>query len=152
MKGKPGYEHLNENLHLLVEAELPAEIIYGRLLEVCEILNDLLKPMVPISLSIYIASYLIIRSNFLLMCTKLLCNFCPLHHLFINILCINFVISSSSPPKSEFTFFTISTSLSSIYPPLSPVDMMQRYDGTAGGITRILQATATPGALHSQGC
>ncbi|KAH7841244.1 hypothetical protein Vadar_027516 [Vaccinium darrowii] len=31
MRGKPGYEHLNEPLHILVEAELPFEIVDGRL-------------------------------------------------------------------------------------------------------------------------
>lgn len=46
MRGKPGYEHLNEPLHILVEAELPVEIIDGRLMQAKEILEDLLKPMV----------------------------------------------------------------------------------------------------------
>jgi hypothetical protein len=46
MRGKPGYEHLNEPLHILVEAELPAEIIDARLMQACEILEDLLKPVV----------------------------------------------------------------------------------------------------------
>ncbi|KAL7130702.1 hypothetical protein ABFS83_13G151300 [Erythranthe nasuta] len=45
MRGKPGYEHLNEPLHILVEAELPVEIIDGRLMQAREILEDLLKPM-----------------------------------------------------------------------------------------------------------
>ncbi|KAF8391718.1 hypothetical protein HHK36_024027 [Tetracentron sinense] len=45
MRGKPGYEHLNEPLHILVEAELPAEIIDARLMQACEILEDLLKPV-----------------------------------------------------------------------------------------------------------
>lgn len=50
MRGKPGYEHLNEPLHILVEAELPAEIIDARLMRAREILEDLLKPVVLLSL------------------------------------------------------------------------------------------------------
>lgn len=46
MRGKPGYEHLNEPLHILVEAELPAEIIDARLMQAREILEDLLRPVV----------------------------------------------------------------------------------------------------------
>ena len=46
MRGKPGYEHLNEPLHILVEAELPVEIVDARLMQAHEILEDLLKPMV----------------------------------------------------------------------------------------------------------
>ncbi|KAL8462061.1 hypothetical protein ACS0TY_033221 [Phlomoides rotata] len=45
MRGKPGYEHLNEPLHILVEAELPVEIIDARLMQAKEILEDLLMPM-----------------------------------------------------------------------------------------------------------
>ncbi|PIA58303.1 hypothetical protein AQUCO_00500320v1 [Aquilegia coerulea] len=45
MRGKPGYEHLNEPLHILVEAELPVEIIDARLLQAREILEDLLRPV-----------------------------------------------------------------------------------------------------------
>ncbi|XP_073003021.1 KH domain-containing protein At5g56140-like [Typha latifolia] len=45
MRGKPGYEHLNEPLHVVVEAELPVEIIDTRLMQAREILEDLLKPM-----------------------------------------------------------------------------------------------------------
>ncbi|KAF7080139.1 hypothetical protein CFC21_084266 [Triticum aestivum] len=45
MRGKPGYEHLNEPLHILVEAELPVEIIDARLMQAREILEDLLRPM-----------------------------------------------------------------------------------------------------------
>ncbi|KAL8135502.1 KH domain-containing protein At5g56140-like [Apium graveolens] len=45
MRGKPGYEHLNEPLHILVEAELPVEIIDTRLMQAREILEDLLKPV-----------------------------------------------------------------------------------------------------------
>jgi hypothetical protein len=46
MRGKPGYEHLNEPLHILVEAELPVDIIDARLMQAREILQDLLKPVV----------------------------------------------------------------------------------------------------------
>lgn len=46
MRGKPGYEHLNEPLHILLEAELPVEIIDARLLQAREILLDLLQPVV----------------------------------------------------------------------------------------------------------
>ncbi|CAK9148919.1 unnamed protein product [Ilex paraguariensis] len=45
MRGKPGYEHLNEPLHVLVEGELPVEIIDARLMQAREILEDLLKPV-----------------------------------------------------------------------------------------------------------
>ncbi|KAL3643214.1 hypothetical protein CASFOL_014029 [Castilleja foliolosa] len=45
MRGKPGYEHLNEPLHILIEAELPVEIIDARLMQAREILEDLLKPL-----------------------------------------------------------------------------------------------------------
>lgn len=49
MRGKPGYEHLNEPLHILVEGELPVEIVDARLMQAREILEDLLKPVVFIS-------------------------------------------------------------------------------------------------------
>ncbi|GAB4849828.1 hypothetical protein Ancab_004627 [Ancistrocladus abbreviatus] len=45
MRGKPGYEHLNEPLHILVEAELPVELVDARLMQAREILDDLLKPV-----------------------------------------------------------------------------------------------------------
>ncbi|XP_019196423.1 PREDICTED: KH domain-containing protein At5g56140-like isoform X3 [Ipomoea nil] len=45
MRGKPGFEHLNEPLHVIVEAELPLEIIDARLAQAREILEDLLKPV-----------------------------------------------------------------------------------------------------------
>ena len=48
MRGKPGYEHLNEPLHILVEAELPVDVIDARLMRAREILEDLLKPVVNI--------------------------------------------------------------------------------------------------------
>lgn len=46
MRGKPGFEHLNEPLHILVEAELPVDIIDARLMQAREILEDLLRPVV----------------------------------------------------------------------------------------------------------
>ncbi|KAM0040364.1 putative K domain, type 1 superfamily protein [Helianthus debilis subsp. tardiflorus] len=46
MRGKPGFEHLNEPLHILVEAELPVDIIDARLMQTREILEDLLRPVV----------------------------------------------------------------------------------------------------------
>ncbi|XP_020681002.1 KH domain-containing protein At5g56140-like isoform X2 [Dendrobium catenatum] len=45
MRGKPGYEHLNEPLHILVDAELPMEIIDSRLIQARDILEELLKPV-----------------------------------------------------------------------------------------------------------
>ncbi|CAL9147409.1 KH domain-containing protein At5g56140 isoform X1 [Musa acuminata AAA Group] len=45
MRGKPGYEHLNEPLHILVEADMPVEIVDARLLQAREILKDMLKPV-----------------------------------------------------------------------------------------------------------
>lgn len=46
MRGKPGYEHLNEPLHILVEADLPVEIIDVRLMQTREALEEMLKPVV----------------------------------------------------------------------------------------------------------
>ncbi|KAL5229101.1 hypothetical protein ABZP36_017366 [Zizania latifolia] len=45
LKGKPGYEHLGDPTHILIEAELPADIIDTRLAQAQEILEDLLKPV-----------------------------------------------------------------------------------------------------------
>ncbi|PSS06008.1 KH domain-containing protein [Actinidia chinensis var. chinensis] len=45
MRGQLGYEHLNEPLHILVETELPVEIVDARLMQAREILEDLLKPV-----------------------------------------------------------------------------------------------------------
>ncbi|MQM05493.1 hypothetical protein Taro_038308, partial [Colocasia esculenta] len=45
LRDKPGYEHLNEPLHVLVEAEFPAEVIDTRLNQAVGILEDLLKPV-----------------------------------------------------------------------------------------------------------
>ncbi|KAM1531190.1 hypothetical protein ACFX1Z_020181 [Malus domestica] len=45
LKDKPGYEHLNEPLHVLVEAEFPEDIINARLDHAVAILENLLKPV-----------------------------------------------------------------------------------------------------------
>ncbi|KAL0375922.1 UNVERIFIED_CONTAM: KH domain-containing protein [Sesamum calycinum] len=45
LKDKPGYEHLNEPLHILVEAEFPEDIIEARLDHAIAILENLLKPV-----------------------------------------------------------------------------------------------------------
>lgn len=45
LRGRPGYEHLDEPLHILVEAELPANIVDARLRQAQEILEELLKPV-----------------------------------------------------------------------------------------------------------
>ncbi|XP_059648265.1 KH domain-containing protein At1g09660/At1g09670 isoform X2 [Cornus florida] len=46
LKDKPGYEHLNEPLHVLVEAEFPEDIITSRLNHAVAVLENLLKPVV----------------------------------------------------------------------------------------------------------
>ncbi|GFZ20010.1 RNA-binding KH domain-containing protein [Actinidia rufa] len=45
LRGRPGYEHLNEPLHILIEAELPVNIIDSRLRQAREIIEELLKPV-----------------------------------------------------------------------------------------------------------
>ncbi|XP_047322902.1 KH domain-containing protein At2g38610-like [Impatiens glandulifera] len=45
LRGRPGYEHLNEPLHILIEADLPANIIDTRLRQSQEIIEELLKPV-----------------------------------------------------------------------------------------------------------
>jgi len=45
LKDKPGYEHLNEPLHVLIEAELPSNIIDARMKQAFEIIDNLLKPV-----------------------------------------------------------------------------------------------------------
>lgn len=49
LRGRPGYEHLNESLHILIEADLPANIVDIRLRQAQEIIEELLKPVVFIS-------------------------------------------------------------------------------------------------------
>lgn len=46
LRGRPGFEHLNEPLHILIEAELPANVVDIRLRQAQEILEELLKPVV----------------------------------------------------------------------------------------------------------
>lgn len=45
LKGRPGYEHLDDPTHILIEAELPADVIDTRLARAQEILEELLKPV-----------------------------------------------------------------------------------------------------------
>lgn len=46
LRGRPGYEHLNDPLHILIEAELPVNIVDVRLRQAQEIIEELLKPVV----------------------------------------------------------------------------------------------------------
>ena len=46
LRGRPGYEHLNDPLHILIEAELPANVIETRLRHAQEVIEELLKPEV----------------------------------------------------------------------------------------------------------
>ncbi|KAL0282546.1 UNVERIFIED_CONTAM: KH domain-containing protein [Sesamum angustifolium] len=45
LRGRPGYEHLSEPLHILIEADLPANIVDIRLRQAQEIIEELLKPV-----------------------------------------------------------------------------------------------------------
>ncbi|XP_010094450.2 KH domain-containing protein SPIN1 [Morus notabilis] len=45
LRGRPGYEHLNDPLHVLIEAELPANIVDIRLRQAQDIIEELLKPV-----------------------------------------------------------------------------------------------------------
>ncbi|PIN09617.1 RNA-binding protein Sam68 [Handroanthus impetiginosus] len=45
LRGRPGYEHLNEPLHILIEAELPANVVDIRLRQAQGIIEELLKPV-----------------------------------------------------------------------------------------------------------
>ncbi|CAN0870731.1 KH domain-containing protein SPIN1 [Linum grandiflorum] len=45
LRGRPGYEHLNEPLHLIIEAELPANIVDLRLRQATEIIEEVLRPV-----------------------------------------------------------------------------------------------------------
>ncbi|KAG5090638.1 hypothetical protein AAZX31_18G050000 [Glycine max] len=45
LRGRPGYEHLNDPLHILIEAELPASVVDVRLMQAQEIIQELLKPV-----------------------------------------------------------------------------------------------------------
>lgn len=46
LRGLPGYEHLNEPLHVLLEAELPINIVDARLKQASQIIEELLRPVV----------------------------------------------------------------------------------------------------------
>ncbi|XP_009617855.1 KH domain-containing protein At3g08620 isoform X2 [Nicotiana tabacum] len=45
LRGLPGYEHLNEPLHVLLEAELPINIVDARLKQASQIIEELLRPV-----------------------------------------------------------------------------------------------------------
>ncbi|XXG40083.1 hypothetical protein AAC387_Pa01g0885 [Persea americana] len=45
LRGRPGYEHLNDPLHILIEAELPFNVVDTRLRQAQEIIEELLKPV-----------------------------------------------------------------------------------------------------------
>ncbi|TXG57486.1 hypothetical protein EZV62_015315 [Acer yangbiense] len=45
LRGRPGYEHLNDPLHILIEADLPASVVDIRLRQAQEIIEELLKPV-----------------------------------------------------------------------------------------------------------
>ncbi|KAE8714436.1 KH domain-containing protein [Hibiscus syriacus] len=45
LSGRPGYEHLNEPLHILIEADFPANVVDIRLRQAQEIVEELLKPV-----------------------------------------------------------------------------------------------------------
>ncbi|CAL9774571.1 unnamed protein product [Musa acuminata subsp. burmannicoides] len=45
LRGRPGYEHLHDPLHILIEAELPANVIETRLRHAQEVIEELLKPV-----------------------------------------------------------------------------------------------------------
>ncbi|GKC69313.1 retrovirus-related pol polyprotein from transposon TNT 1-94 [Tanacetum coccineum] len=44
LRGSPGYEPLNEQLHILIEADLPPSVVDLRLRQAQEIIEELLKP------------------------------------------------------------------------------------------------------------
>ncbi|CBI15795.3 hypothetical protein VitviT2T_008498 [Vitis vinifera] len=45
LRGRPGYEHLNDPLYILIEAELPVSIVDVQLRRAQEIIEELLKPV-----------------------------------------------------------------------------------------------------------
>jgi len=63
LRGRPGYEHLNEPLHILIEAELPVNIVDIRLRQAQDIIEELLKPMVSLYCSNFNAEFGILLSN-----------------------------------------------------------------------------------------
>lgn len=59
MRGRPGYEHLNDPLHIIIEAELPANIVDMRLRQAKQIIEELLKPMVSFRTRLFFITYTI---------------------------------------------------------------------------------------------
>lgn len=57
MRGRPGYEHLNDPLHIIIEAELPANIVDMRLRQAKQIIEELLKPMVSFLTCLFFITY-----------------------------------------------------------------------------------------------
>ncbi|XP_021683768.2 KH domain-containing protein At3g08620 [Hevea brasiliensis] len=45
LRGRPGYEHLSDPLHIIIEAELPVNIIDMQMRQAQEIIEELLKPV-----------------------------------------------------------------------------------------------------------
>ncbi|KAK7290324.1 hypothetical protein RIF29_04652 [Crotalaria pallida] len=45
LRGRPGYEHLNDPLHILIEAELPSNVVDLKLRQAQDIIEELLKPV-----------------------------------------------------------------------------------------------------------
>ncbi|CAH1418008.1 unnamed protein product [Lactuca virosa] len=45
LRGRPGHGHLNEPLHILIEAESPENVVDGTLKQAQEIIQELLKPV-----------------------------------------------------------------------------------------------------------
>ncbi|XP_042429662.1 KH domain-containing protein SPIN1-like [Zingiber officinale] len=45
LRGRPAYEHLNDPLHILIEAELPANMIDARLRHAHQVIEELLRPV-----------------------------------------------------------------------------------------------------------
>lgn len=60
MRGRPGYEHLNDPLHIIIEAELPANIVDMRLRQAKQIIEELLKPMVSYLTHLFVLDDLIL--------------------------------------------------------------------------------------------
>ena len=46
LRGKPSFEHLNDPLHVLIEADLPVNVVDLRLRHAQQIIEELLHPVV----------------------------------------------------------------------------------------------------------
>lgn len=57
-----GYEHLSDPLHILIEAELPANVIDTRLRQAQDIIEELLKPVVCVLHLLYSLLYFVLQS------------------------------------------------------------------------------------------